>query len=154
MTNLVIAEHDNSAIRPGTLNTVAAAQAIGGEVHVLVAGKDCGGAAEAAARSGGFAKVLVADGPEYEHAIAENFAPLIVKLAEGYSHLLAPAGTFGKNIMPRVAALMDLQQISDIIGVQSEDTFERPIYAGNAIATVQSTDPKKIVTVRSEEHTY
>ena len=149
MPILVIAEHDNAALRPATLNTLTAAGQIGGDVHVLVAGSDCSGAAAAAAKVAGVAKVLVADDPAFAHGLAENLAPLIVKLAAGYSHVLAPASTFGKNVMPRVAALLDVQQISDITGVESADTFTRPIYAGNAIATVQSRDPIKVVTVRS-----
>ena len=149
MPILVIAEHDNAALRPATLNTLTAAGQIGGDVHVLVAGSDCSGAAAAAAKVAGVAKVLVADDPAFAHGLAENLAPLIVKLAAGYSHVLAPASTFGKNVMPRVAALLDVQQISDITGVESADTFTRPIYAGNAIATVRSRDPIKVVTVRS-----
>jgi len=152
MSVLVLAEHDNKALKPATLNAIAAAAEIGkagaGDVHVLVAGKDCRPVAEAAARAAGVAKILLADDPAYEHGLAENMAPLLVKLASGYSHLLAPATTSGKNIMPRAAALLDVMQISDISGVVSADTFVRPIYAGNALATVQSRDPVKIITVR------
>ncbi len=149
MSVLVVAEHDGSALKPATLNAVAAGRAIAEEVDLLVAGSGCAGAAEAAARVEGVRKVLVADAPEYAHQIAENLAPLVVSLAEGYEHLLAPATTFGKNVMPRVAALLDVQQISDITAVVAPDTFERPIYAGNAIATVQSKDAKKVITVRT-----
>jgi electron transfer flavoprotein alpha subunit len=152
MPVLVLAEHDNKALKPATLNAVAAAAEIGkagaGDVHVLVAGKDARPVAEAAAQAAGIAKVLLADDAAYEHGLAENVAPLLVKLAPGYSHLLAPATTSGKNIMPRVAALLDVMQISDIAGVVSADTFVRPIYAGNALATVQSKDAVKAITVR------
>ncbi|MCK4867545.1 MAG: FAD-binding protein, partial [Alphaproteobacteria bacterium] len=146
---LVLAEHDNAELKPATLNTVTAAKALGGDIHVLVAGEGCGGVADAAARIDGVSKVLVADAPEYGHQLAENTANLIVGLADGYSHILAPHTTSGKNILPRAAALLDLQQISDISAVVSEDTFERSIYAGNGIATVQSGDAKKMVTVRT-----
>ena len=149
MTVLVIAEHDGAVVKPATLNTVAAAAEIGGDIHMLVAGSDCGGAATAACQIAGVAKVLVADDPAYAHDMAENLAPLIVRLAADYSHVLAPANTFGKNVMPRAAALLDIQQISDISGVVSADTFRRPIYAGSAIAEVQSADPIKMLTVRS-----
>ena len=149
MRILVLAEHDNVALKPATLNTVAAAQAIGGEIDVLVAGKNCAGAAQAAAKIAGVKKVLVADDEAYAHPLAEDLAKLILTLAKNYTHLLAPASTFGKNVMPRVAALLDVAQISDISGVVAPDTFRRPIYAGNAIATVQSADPIKIVTVRA-----
>jgi len=148
MAVLIVAEHDNAGLRSSTLNTVTAAGQLGGEVHMLVAGSDCSGAAAAAAKVPGLAKVLVADAPEYAHEIAENLAPLIAKLAPGYSHVLAPASTFGKNVLPRAAALLDVQQISDISGIESEDTFVRPIYAGNAMATVKSTDKIKLITVR------
>ena len=148
MSVLVVAEHDGSELKPATLNAVAAGAAIGGDIDILVAGEGCGAVAEAAAKVAGVAKVRVADAPEYANGIAENIAPLVVALAEGYEHLLAPATTSGKNIMPRVAAVLDTQQISDISGVVSADTFERPIYAGNAIATVQSADAKKVITVR------
>jgi electron transfer flavoprotein alpha subunit len=152
MAVLVLAEHDNAALKPSTLNAIAAAAEISkagaGDVHVLVAGKDCRTVAEAASKAAGVAKVLLADDPAYEHALAENVAPLLVKLAPGYSHLLAPATTSGKNVMPRVAALLDVMQVSDISAVVSADTFVRPIYAGNALATVQSKDPVKVITVR------
>jgi len=149
MSILVLAEHDNADLKPSTLNTVTAAKAIGGDIHLLVAGEGCGGVADAAAKIDGVSKVLVADAPEYGHQIAENTANLLVGLADGYSHILAPHSTSGKNIMPRAAALLDLQQISDITAVVSEDTFERPIYAGNGIATVQSSDARKMLTVRT-----
>jgi electron transfer flavoprotein alpha subunit len=149
MAALVVAEHDNSALKPATLNVVAAAKEIGGqEVDILVAGKDCRAVAEAASIVAGARKVLLADDAAYDHGLAENLAPLLVKLAPGYSHLLAPATTSGKNLMPRVAALLDVMQISDISAVVSPDTFVRPIYAGNALQTVQSTDPIKVITVR------
>ena len=145
---LVLAEHNNAELKPATLNTVTAARAIGDDIHVLVAGEGCGAIADAAAKIDGVSKVLVADAPEYGHQLAENVANLIVGLADGYSHILAPHTTSGKNILPRAAALLDLQQVSDITAVVSEDTFERPIYAGNGVATVQSSDAKKLVTVR------
>jgi electron transfer flavoprotein alpha subunit len=149
MAALVVAEHDNQTLKAATLNTVAAAKEIAGaDLDVLVAGKDCRPAAEAAAKVAGVKKILFADGPVYDHWLAENVAPLVVKLAENYSHLLAPATTFGKNLMPRVAALLDAMQISDISEVVSADTFVRPIYAGNALATVQSKDAIKVITVR------
>src|ERR1700719_590965 len=152
MTVLVVAEHDNRALKPATLHAMTAASEIaktaGSDVHVLVAGKDCRGVAEAAAQIAGAAKVLLADDAAYDHGIAENWAPLIVKLAAGYTHVLAPTTTFGKNLMPRVAALLDVMQISDISAVVSADTFVRPIYAGTALATVQSKDPIKVITVR------
>jgi electron transfer flavoprotein alpha subunit len=152
MSVLVVAEHDNRALKPATLNTATAAaetaKAAGSDVHILVAGTGCRAVAETAAQIAGIAKVLLADDPAYDHGIAENWAPLLVKLASGYSHVLAPATTFGKNLMPRVAALLDVMQISDISAVEGADTFVRPIYAGNALATVQSKDPVKIITVR------
>jgi len=159
MPVLVVAEHDNAALKPATLPAVAAAAEIaakvGSEVHILVAGKDCRGVAEAAARVAGVAKVLLADDAALDHGLAENLAPLVVGLTSSghsgvfsYSHVLAPATTSGKNLMPRVAALLDVMQISDISAVVSPDTFVRPIYAGNALATVQSKDPIKIITVR------
>ena len=148
MSILVIAEHDNISVKAPTLVAVAAATAIGGDIEVLVAGKDCGGAAEAASKIEGVSKVLSADDDAYDHSTAENIAGLVVELGEKYSHIMTPTTTSGKNFMPRVAALLDVQQISDISGVISEDTFERPIYAGNAIATVQSTDETKVLTVR------
>ncbi|WP_421866139.1 electron transfer flavoprotein subunit alpha/FixB family protein [Motiliproteus sp.] len=146
---LVIAEHDNAALKGATLNTVAAAQQIGGDIDLLVAGENCGAAAEEAAKIAGVNKVLVADNAAYAHQLAENLALLVLELADGYSHILASATTTGKNFMPRVAAKLDVAQISDIIAVESADTFQRPIYAGNAIATVQSSDAVKVITVRS-----
>jgi electron transfer flavoprotein alpha subunit len=149
MPILVIAEHDNAALKPAILNTIAAAAKIGGDIEVLVAGQQCAGAAQAAARVAGVKKVRVADAPQYAHALAENVAALILSVAKDYSHILAPATSFGKNVLPRVAALLDVAQISDIIKVESPDTFVRPIYAGNALATVQSSDAIKVITVRS-----
>lgn len=148
MTILVIAEHDNESIKLPTLITVAAAKEIGGDITVLVAGSGCNAAGEAAGKIDGVSKVLVADNEAYGHSLAENMAALIAELGKDYSHILAPATTSGKNIMPRAAALLGVAQISDIMGVVSEDTFERPIYAGNAIATVQSSDAIKVITVR------
>jgi len=148
MTSLVLAEHDNTALKPATLTTVTAAQKIGGDIHILVAGKNCGAVAQAAAKIAGIAKVRVADADQYAAALAEPLTALIVSLAGDYSHLIAPATTSGKNTMPRVAALLDVAQISDISAVVSADTFVRPIYAGNALATVQSKDAKKVITVR------
>ncbi len=149
MTILVIAEHDNQSLRGSTLNTVTAASEIGGDIHVMVAGSSCSTVAEAAVRIAGVAKVRVVDAPHYEQQLAENVAALVVANASGYTHILAPATTFGKNMLPRVAALLDVAQISDIVAVESADTFIRPIYAGNAMATVQSGDPVKIVSVRT-----
>jgi electron transfer flavoprotein alpha subunit len=149
MAALVVAEHDNRALKPATLNALAAAKEIAGaDVDILVAGKDCRAVAEAAAQVPGVKRVLLADDVVYEYGLAENLAPLLVELAHGYTHLLAPATTAGKNVMPRVAALLDVMQISDISAVVSPDTFVRPIYAGNALATVQSNDPIKVITVR------
>jgi len=148
MSVLVIAEHDNASIKKATLNTVTAAGKIGGDIHILVAGKDCNGAAQAAAKVAGVSKVLVADAPQYNHELAENITPLVAKLAAGYSHLLAPATTMCKNFMPRVAALLDVAQLSEIIAVESADTFVRPIYAGNVLVTAKSSDPIKVITVR------
>ena len=148
MTSLVLAEHDNAALKPATLTAVTAAQNIGGDIHILVAGKNCGAVAQAAAKIAGIAKVRVADADQYAAALAEPLTALIVSLAGDYSHLIAPATTSGKNTMPRVAALLDVAQISDISAVVSADTFVRPIYAGNALATVQSKDAKKVITVR------
>ncbi|MCZ6831196.1 MAG: FAD-binding protein [Gammaproteobacteria bacterium] len=148
MSTLVIAEHNNSGIKPATLCTVAAAQAMGAEVDILVAGADCAGAGEAAAAVAGVRKVLVADNAVYAHLLAENVSLLIAELGADYDNILAPDTTNGKNIMPRVAALLDVGQISDIISVESADIFKRPIYAGNVIATVQSADAKKVITVR------
>jgi len=148
MSVLVIAEHDGARLKPGFLNTVAAAKKIGGDIAVLIAGHQAGAAAAAAAKAEGVSKVLHADAPQYANPTAENLAALIVPLAKSYTHVLAAASGFGKNFMPRVAALLDVAQISDISGVESADTFVRPIYAGNALATVQSQDPIKVVTVR------
>jgi electron transfer flavoprotein alpha subunit len=149
MAVLVIAEHDNATLKGATLTTLGAASKLGGDIHVLVAGSNCRPAAEAAAKAAGVSKVLVADAPVYEHPLAENLAPLVTDLAKDYSHALAAATSFGKNLMPRVAALLDVQQISDISAVESPDTFVRPIYAGNVLATVQSGDRVKVVTVRA-----
>ncbi|MBT0964251.1 electron transfer flavoprotein subunit alpha/FixB family protein, partial [Denitromonas iodatirespirans] len=149
MRILVIAEHDNAGLKAATLNAVAAAQAIGGDIDLLVAGSSCGAAAEAGAKLAGVAKVRVADAAHYADQGAENVAALVAANAAGYSHILAAATTFGKNVLPRVAAELDVAQISDIIGVESPDTFRRPIYAGNAIATVQSADAVKVITVRT-----
>ena len=149
MSTLVIAEHDNASLNPATLNTVAAAQALGADIDILVAGAGCGGAAAAAQAVAGVRKVLCADNAAYEHQLAENVSLLIAELGADYDNILAPATTSGKNTMPRVAALLDVAQISDIIGVESADTFKRPIYAGNVIATVQSSDAKKVITVRT-----
>jgi electron transfer flavoprotein alpha subunit len=149
MSILVLADHDNGQLAGATLNTVAAATQIGGDIHVLVAGDSSGNVAKAAAAVAGVSKVLVAADASMNHGIAENVAPVIQGLASGYSHLLAPATTTGKNIMPRVAALLDVMQISDIISVVDANTFQRPIYAGNAIATVKTDEAVKIITVRS-----
>lgn len=149
MTILVIAEHNNAVLAAATLNTVAAAKAIGGDIHVLVAGSGCGAIGEAAAQIEGVAKVLVADDAAYANQLPENVAPLIADLAKNYSHVLAAATTNGKNFLPRVAAQLDVDQISEIIAVESADTFKRPIYAGNAIATVQSSAAVKVITVRA-----
>jgi electron transfer flavoprotein alpha subunit len=149
MAALVIAEHDNAVIKGGTLNTVTAALACGGEVHVLVAGTNAAAAAAAAAQIAGVAKVLHADAPHLDHGLAESVAAQVLALAGGYSHILFPATAAGKNVAPRVAALLDVAQISDATKVISADTFERPIYAGNAIATVQSADAVKVITVRT-----
>ena len=149
MSILVLAEHDGQALAPATLNTLGAAKEIGGDIHVLVAGEGVGGIAEEAAKVEGVAKVIKVDDAAYAHSVAEALAPLLVKMAGDYSHVLAPATTFGKNVLPRAAALLDVQQISDISGVESADTFVRPIYAGNAMATVQSGDSVKLITVRS-----
>jgi electron transfer flavoprotein alpha subunit len=146
---LVLAEHDNASLKPSTLNTVAAAGKVGGDIAVLVAGSGCAGAAKAASAVAGVKKVLVADAPHYKDQLAENLAALVVALAPGYTHVLAPATSFGKNVAPRIAALLDVAQISDIVEVKSPDTFVRPIYAGNALATVQSQDRIKVVTVRT-----
>ena len=148
MTVLVIAEHDNAALNAATLNVVTAAKAIGGDIEVLVAGEGCGAVAEAAAKIDGVSKVVVADNAAYKYQIAENMGDLVAELGKGYSHILAAATTTGKDFLPRVAALLDVNMISDIIAVESADTFVRPIYAGNAIATVQSSDAVKVITVR------
>ncbi|QQN75540.1 electron transfer flavoprotein subunit alpha/FixB family protein [Croceicoccus sp. YJ47] len=149
MTILVIAEHDNTSLKAATLNTVTAAQKLRGEIHVLVAGANCAAVAQQAACLQGVVKVKFADAAHYEAQTAENLTSLIVANAENYSHILAPATTFGKNLLPRVAALLDVAQISDIIAVEGTDTFVRPIYAGNVLATVKSTDPVKVITVRT-----
>src|SRR5256714_8242822 len=149
MAVLVLAEHDKKTIRKATLNAVAAAQKIGGDLHVLVAGHQAGDAAKAATQIAGVAKVLHADAPHLAEQLAENVAALVVSVAKNYSHILAAATSSGKNVMPRAAALLDVQQISDISAVESADTFVRPIYAGNALATVKSKDPIKVITVRT-----
>ncbi len=148
MTTLVIAEHDNAALNAATLNTVTAAQALGGDIDILVAGAGCGAVAEAAAKIDGVRAVKVADNAAYEHQLAENVSLLIAEVAADYDNILSAATTNGKNIMPRVAALLDVAQISEIMSVESADTFKRPIYAGNVIATVKSGDAKKVITVR------
>ena len=148
MSILVVAEHDNQALRPVTYNVLAAAQAIGGDIDVLVAGAGCQGVAQSAAAAAGVAKVLCADAPPYEHQLAENTALLVAELGAGYDHIVAAHSTTGKNFLPRVAALLDVAMISDIVDVDAPDTFKRPIYAGNGIATVQSGDAKKVVSVR------
>jgi electron transfer flavoprotein alpha subunit len=149
MSVLVFAEHDNKTIKKSTLNAVTAAQKIGGDIHVLVAGHECGEAAKAAANIAGVAKVLHSDAAQLDDEIAENVAALIVSIAKNYTHVLAPATSNGKNVMPRAAALLDSQQVSDIIAIESADTFVRPIYAGNALATVKSKDAVKVITVRT-----
>lgn len=149
MSALVIAEHDNVSLKGSTLNTITAATQCGGEVHVLVAGHDCQAAAQAATQIAGVTKVLVADAAHFANGLAENAATQALAIAKNYTHILAPATAFGKNILPRVAAKLDVGQISEITKVDSSDTFERPIYAGNAIATVQSTDAIKVITVRT-----
>ena len=148
MSILVVAEHDNETVKVPTLVAIAAAEKIGGDIEVLVAGFNCAAAGEAASKIAGVSKVRVADNEVYAHQLAENIAALVVEIGKDYSHILTPTTTSGKNFMPRVAALLDVAQISDISGVVSEDTFERPIYAGNAIATVQSSDAIKVITVR------
>ncbi|OWY28723.1 electron transfer flavoprotein subunit alpha/FixB family protein [Herbaspirillum robiniae] len=149
MTALVIAEHDNASLKGSTLNTITAATQVGGDVHVLVAGSNAKAVADAAAQVAGVAKVLLADGAQFADGLAENVAEQVLAIAKDYSHILAPATAYGKNILPRVAAKLDVGQISDITKVDSPDTFERPIYAGNAIATVQSLDAVKVITVRT-----
>jgi electron transfer flavoprotein alpha subunit len=148
MTILILAEHDNQSLKGATLNTVAAGQKIGGDIHILVAGHNAQGAADAAAKIPGVAKVLLADAPQLADGLAENVEATVVAIAKNYTHILAPATAYGKNIAPRVAAKLDVAQFSDITGVVSADTFERPIYAGNAVATVQSADAIKVITVR------
>jgi electron transfer flavoprotein alpha subunit len=149
MSILVLAEHDNAGLKGPTLNTIAAATQLGDDIHVLVAGKGCGGAAEAASKAAGVTKVLLADADAYEHLLAENVAALIAGIGDGYDYLLAPATANGKNIMPRVAALLDVAALSDITAIDGPDTFQRPIYAGNVIATVQSSDARRVLTVRA-----
>src|SRR2546422_927885 len=149
MAVLVVAEHDNKSVRKATLNAVAAAQKLGPDIHVLIAGHEAGAAAKAAAQIAGVAKVLHADAPQLRDFLAENVAATVVSVARSYTHLLAPSTSNGKNVMPRVAALLDVQQISDIVAVEGADTFVRPIYAGNALATVKSRDPIKVITVRT-----
>lgn len=149
MSILVIAEHDNMSLRPATLNTVSAAVVLGGEIDLLVAGANCQGAADEAATVDGVSRVLMADDPALADGLAENLAPLVESIARDYSHVLAPATTYGKNLLPRAAALLDVQQISDISAIESPDTFVRPIYAGNALATVRSLDAVKLITVRT-----
>ena len=149
MSILVLAEHDNNELNPATLNAVAAAAQIGGDIDILVAGSGCGAVADAAAKVAGVNKVLCADSAEYANGIAENMIPLIMSVVDGYSHLMAAATTYGKNILPGVAALKDVAQISDIIRVDDADTFQRPIYAGNALATVKSGEALKVITVHT-----
>ena len=149
MTTLLVAEHDNKTLKDSTNKALTAAKAMGGDVHVLVAGKDAKAVADAAAKLDGVSKVLLAEAPAYEHGLAEPVAALIVSLAGSYDAILAPATTNGKNIMPRVAALLDVMQVSDVSKVVAPDTFERPVYAGNAIQTVKSADAKKVITVRT-----
>ena len=148
MSVLIVAEHDNRDLKPVTLSVLAAAHAIGGDVNVLVAGADCGAVAEQASAAAGVAKVLCADAPPYAHQLPENVAPLVAELGAGYDHILAAHSTNGKNFLPRVAAALDVAMVSDIIGVDAPDTFRRPIYAGNGIATVRCHDAKKVVSVR------
>jgi electron transfer flavoprotein alpha subunit len=149
MSTLVVADHDNSSLKVATLNAVTAAQALGADIDILVAGGGCGGAAEEAAKIPGVGKVLVADNAAYEHQLAENVSLLVAEVGAAYDNIMAPASTAAKNTMPRVAALLDVAQISEITAVESADTFERPIYAGNVIATVKSADAKKVITVRT-----
>jgi electron transfer flavoprotein alpha subunit len=149
MAILIISEHDNAAIKSAVLNTVAAGRKLGEDIHVLVAGFECSAAAEAAANVEGVTKVLMADAERYQYGLAEEVANIVVSVAENYSHILAPATSFGKNVMPRVAAHLDVAQISDIVEIVSSDTFIRPIYAGNALATVVSADEIKVITVRA-----
>lgn len=148
MKILVVAEHDNFTLKPSTYNTVGAAQKIGGEIHVIVAGSNCSSVAQSASRIMGITTVLLIDHPSYLHQLPEDIAPLLVKISSQYTHIIAPSSSYGKNLLPRAAALLDKQQISDVIAVISADTFKRPVYAGNAIATIQSTDSIKIFTAR------
>ncbi|CAN5132249.1 FAD-binding protein [soil metagenome] len=148
MTTLVIAEHENATLRPATLNAVTAAAAFGGDIHILVAGTQCDGAAKAAAAVAGVAKVLVADAPAFADSLAENVSAQILAIAGGYDQIIATATAFGKDVLPRVAAKLDVQQLSDVQGIQAPDTFVRPTYAGNVIATVKSADTVKVITVR------
>lgn len=148
MTILILAEHNNNEVAAATLNTVTAASQIGGDIHILIAGSNCDSAAQSASKINGVSKVIKADAENLAHPLAEETAPILTDLASDYSHILAPATTFGKNILPRAAALLDTQQISDIIAVESADTFKRPVYAGNAIATIKSSDSLKLITVR------
>ena len=149
MTALVISEHNNEELKSVTLNTVTAAKELDEEVHILVAGKDCSGVAEASTKIEGVTKVLLVDSDEYEHCLAENISTLVSKISGEYNYILAPTTTSGKNFMPRVAALLDVSQISDISAIEGPDTFQRPIYAGNCIATVKTADEKKVITVRT-----
>ena len=149
MATLIIAEHNNSELQPATFNTIAAAKHLDGETVVLVAGHDCKSVADEAAKAEGVDKVLLAEAEHYAHLLAEDLDKLVVEQAESFTHILAPATTFGKNIAPRIAALLDVQQVSDIIAIESDDTFKRPVYAGNAIATVKSNDARKVITVRA-----
>lgn len=149
MTILVIAEHNNAALNPATLNAVGAASKLGGDIHILVAGSGCAPVAQQASKIAGVGKVITADAPALAHLLAEDVAPIIVGLAKNYTHVLAPATTFGKNVLPRAAALLDTQQISEVTAIESPDTFQRPVYAGNAIATVKSSDAIKLLTIRT-----
>lgn len=149
MSLLIIAEHDNTLLKPSTLNTIAAAKKIGTNIHVLVAGMNCRAVAEQVASAESVASVLLADNAVYEHQLAENTSKLVVDIASGYEYILAPATTTGKNLLPRVAALLDVAQLSDVIEVVSADTFIRPIYAGNALAQVKTSDPVKVMTIRT-----
>ena len=148
MSILVLSENSNEELKSSTLNTIFAATKVNDDIHVLIIGNECNKVVEIVSKIKEVKKILHLDSPEFENPVAENFAPVVVNLAQNYSHIFAPASTYGKNIMPRVAALLDLSQISDIIKIESEDTFVRPIYAGNAFATVQSTEDKKIITIR------
>ena len=148
MSILILADHDSGTLKSVTRNVITAAKAIGGDIHVLIAGANCAGAAAAAAKCAGVSKVLVADAPAYANGLAENVAPLIVELGRSYTHILAAHTTYGKNVLPRAAALLDVAMISDIIAIDSPDTFQRPFYAGNAIATVRSKDAIKVLSVR------